>query len=226
MKTIFSTCLLTFLCVHANDFYPQETCKVLKAEISGEYSGKCKNGLAHGKGIARGIDTYEGKFKDGLPDGIGKYTWSNGEIYEGGWNEGKKEGEGKFYYKVSGSDSVRHGIWENDVYIHTILPKAFNILRSASVSSYSFRRITDGSSILFNITQNHSPTSAYSNFFLSTISGNAFTVGQKNGLENIIFPFKCRVTFSILNAYKSGVISVEFEFEITNQGAWELTLNI
>ena len=58
-------------------------CKVLKPEIAGIYSGDCKKGLANGKGIAEGIDKYEGKFKDGLPHGNGTYQYANGEIYQG-----------------------------------------------------------------------------------------------------------------------------------------------
>ena len=43
----------------------QEKCKVLKADIAGEYSGDCKKGLANGEGISKGENTYEGKFKKG-----------------------------------------------------------------------------------------------------------------------------------------------------------------
>jgi len=43
----------------------QNRCKVLKKEISSEYHGKCKKGLAHGKGKADGIDSYYGHFTKG-----------------------------------------------------------------------------------------------------------------------------------------------------------------
>jgi hypothetical protein len=58
--------------------FAQEECKVLMPEISGSYTGKCKKGLAQGKGLAIGTDTYEGRFLKGLPDGTGK-------IYMGRW---------------------------------------------------------------------------------------------------------------------------------------------
>ena len=70
--------LLTFILLSlSNNFtYSQteESCKVLISEISEKYEGDCKNGLAHGTGVAKGIDLYEGRFKKGIPNGKGKYT--------------------------------------------------------------------------------------------------------------------------------------------------------
>ena len=47
------------------------------------------DGLAQGKGVSKGTDTYVGMFKAGLPHGDGVYTWSTREPFEGKW---KKEG--------------------------------------------------------------------------------------------------------------------------------------
>ena len=41
-----------------------QPCKVIPDSLQGSYSGKCKDGLAHGKGIARGVDFYKGEFKN------------------------------------------------------------------------------------------------------------------------------------------------------------------
>ena len=57
--------------------------KVLLNEISGSYKGGCRDGLAEGKGNAEGEDRYSGEFKAGLPDGKGKYTYKNGNVYNG-----------------------------------------------------------------------------------------------------------------------------------------------
>ena len=93
--------------------FAQETgCKVKLFEISGSYTGDCKKGLAHGHGIATGIDQYEGDFFKGFPEGHGKYKWANGSWYDGEWKNGMRNGEGKF---VSG-DSVIHGYWKADKY--------------------------------------------------------------------------------------------------------------
>ena len=78
--------------VNSQDIKETSNCKVLLESIQGEYSGECVDGLAHGMGVAEGIDKYEGKFKEGLPSGKGKYTWENENYYEGKWKEGKRHG--------------------------------------------------------------------------------------------------------------------------------------
>ena len=109
---------LIFVFIAAGTFvYSQQNCKVLMPKISGTYIGKCKKGLAHGKGKAVGISTYEGKFRKGLPNGYGIYTSSKGEIFEGNWKKGLRHGKGKFIYNTNNKDSLLVGIWQNDIYI-------------------------------------------------------------------------------------------------------------
>ncbi|XP_050262949.1 phosphatidylinositol 4-phosphate 5-kinase 8-like isoform X1 [Quercus robur] len=43
-------------------------------------------------------DIYSGDFKALLPNGKGKYTWSDGTIYEGDWKEGKMTGKGQIIW--------------------------------------------------------------------------------------------------------------------------------
>jgi hypothetical protein len=95
-----------------------QNCEVDKETLKGSYTGDCKKGKAHGKGKAIGIDTYEGEFKNGLPDGIGIYTWGNNNIYNGAFSKGLKEGKGKMILKLSDSkDSTIEGFWKKDSYI-------------------------------------------------------------------------------------------------------------
>ena len=71
--------LLIIVLLSGSLIYAQQgNCRVLLPAISGEYSGGCKNGRAHGKGKARGTDTYEGRFIKGLPSGNATYTWGDG----------------------------------------------------------------------------------------------------------------------------------------------------
>ena len=91
-----------------------QQCVVLKEEIKGKYQGDCKNGLAHWKGVAIGKDTYEGKFKKGLPNGKGTYRWSTGEVYVGSFRKGKRHGEGVYTFFVNGKDSTFNAYWKND----------------------------------------------------------------------------------------------------------------
>jgi len=95
-----------------------QTCEVDKASLKGTYVGDCKKNKAHGKGKAVGIDTYEGEFKNGIPDGQGTYTWNNKNVFEGKYLKGLREGRGKMIMKRDGAqDSVIEGFWKKDAYI-------------------------------------------------------------------------------------------------------------
>ena len=95
-----------------------QECVVEKASLKGTYTGDCKKGKAHGHGKAVGSDIYEGEFKAGFPDGLGTYTWWNGNSFTGKYVKGLKEGKGKIIFKKEGDqDSLVEGFWKKDVYI-------------------------------------------------------------------------------------------------------------
>lgn len=74
-------------------------CKVLDADISGSYSGGCKDGLANGEGVAKGKDEYRGMFVNGKPHGKGTYTWQSGDKYVGDFVDDKQQGKGIFTFQ-------------------------------------------------------------------------------------------------------------------------------
>jgi hypothetical protein len=95
-----------------------QPCEVDKESLKGTYSGDCKKNKAHGKGKAVGTDTYEGEFKNGIPDGEGTYTWATKNVFEGKFLKGLREGKGKMIFKREGTqDSVVEGYWKKDAYI-------------------------------------------------------------------------------------------------------------
>ncbi|DBA84719.1 hypothetical protein WJX77_004824 [Trebouxia sp. C0004] len=63
-----------------------------------------------------GGDRYVGQWKEGLPEGEGKYVWADQSTYEGGWKDGKKDGLGTYWwptgasYKGEWSDGSMHGV--------------------------------------------------------------------------------------------------------------------
>jgi len=71
-------------------------CKVLDPELQSEYRGKCRGGLAHGKGRAVGTATYEGQFRKGMKHGEGVKTWIWGDRYEGAFENDRKHGHGVY----------------------------------------------------------------------------------------------------------------------------------
>ena len=110
---LFSAALILFSSVCFS-----QTCEVLVTALKGTYLGDCKKNKANGNGSATGEDSYTGEFKNGYPDGHGKYIWKNGDWYDGQWKKGKREGKGTMFYKEKDSkDSLLTGYWRNDKYI-------------------------------------------------------------------------------------------------------------
>jgi len=102
-----------FLVITMTDINAQtDSCKVLLAKITGKYTGECQNGLANGKGRSIGEDSYIGIFKDGLPHGIGKYVFKNGNNFQGNWLYGQKNGKGKFELIIDGKKNNIIGYWK------------------------------------------------------------------------------------------------------------------
>ena len=52
--------------------------------------------MRHGQGILRflengkAVETYQGQFNNGEFQGVGRYTYSNGDVYEGTFEHEKK----------------------------------------------------------------------------------------------------------------------------------------
>jgi len=85
-------------------------CQVRDQDIAAVYKGGCKDGLAHGKGLAKGRDVFEGEFFEG--DKLkGKYTWANGTTYDGEWKNDKQHGRGTM--RNGNGDLVFEGQWVN-----------------------------------------------------------------------------------------------------------------
>ncbi len=203
----------------------QEDCRVLKPEVSGEYSGKCKDGLAHGKGKAVGRDTYIGQFSKGLPEGNGTYTWANGDYYTGEWKNGLRQGEGTMNFFIEGRDTALAGLWENDLYLGPV-PKSPEVWKSISIDRYTITK-TGGSlsRVLINFYQNGARNLGIENLLLSTTSGTDTRLGQAIGYENITFPVTVKVSYSTWNKSRTVMVNAIFEFEIYEPGDWEVDLH-
>jgi len=198
----------------------QENCKVLMPGIDSLYIGKCKKGLAHGKGDAFGVDKYSGRFSKGLPNGKGTYTWADGSIYTGGWMAGKLHGEGTLILKLEERDSIVDGIWEDDKYIGP-KPIAPRIITKVGVDRFSIKP-TGGikDRVLIDILQNGTRNTGISNFLISTSKGVETSLGYSVGYDYIDFPVRIKVNYITFNKLKSEQYQVIFEFEISDPGDW------
>lgn len=213
---------IAFLISGINVYSQNSNCKVKMESISGTYSGKCKKGLAHGKGVAEGTDHYSGWFSKGLPHGEGKYIWANGDWYEGAWKYGIKEGEGKL---VSGG-SVISGYWKEDRYIGEKLIQSYTITRSLHVVRYSFRKIkTPNHEVKIKLTRGGVENAGVEDFMIAYTSGEQFKLGGYTGLQNPRFPLDVKVTFNAWNLFRTAKSEVVFEFTINEPGNWDIIIS-
>jgi len=206
--------------------YGQLGCRVLLPEISGTYKGKCKKGLANGKGLAIGTDTYEGRFSDGYPDGRGKYTWADGRIYEGEWKEGIMEGNGTMIYPTARGDSIVAGIWRDEVYYGPIPPPPYKIDRSISVVRSSIRKINDmGSGVRIGIFLGGNYNVELSDFSMVSDTGEQIMLGSRYGIQNAIVPYSVYIKYRTWNHLRTQQHDVIFEFTINEPGTFEVAIH-
>lgn len=203
----------------------QEDCKVLMPDISGTYTGKCRKGLAHGKGLAKGTDTYEGRFLKGLPDGTGKYTWADGRIYEGSWIAGERDGKGKMTYPTAEGDSIVAGYWKKDDYVGTEFIPSFRVTRNQGIVRYSIKKVNDlGSGFSVGLYLAGSFNTDIDGWTMDCDSGQQFESGRKRGIEEAIVPYKVFIKYRVWNQMRSQQHDVFFDFIINEPGTFEVTI--
>ncbi len=209
----------------SNFLFAQE-CKVLKPEIADSYQGECKNGLAQGKGVAKGKDSYEGEFRKGYPDGEGTYTWANGATYTGEWRKGVRAGKGKYVWHTAKGDSTLVGVWSRDKYDGTGLP-SYNVERQQNITRYSIRKVLGNvDNITIRFIRAGSNYNQVSNLSVATDSGNDELKGQYLMINNATFPFEVKLNFSVPNLLNTSTNDCIFNFKITEKGSWEVQINV
>ena len=93
------SCLLPLMLLAMAPAVMAHGCDPEDKYLIGHYHGECDEGteLPHGKGEAKGADTYVGHFVQGKPDGKGVYTWENGARLDGTFTNGKANGPGVYW---------------------------------------------------------------------------------------------------------------------------------
>jgi len=194
-------------------------CTVKLQSLSGQYHGNCKNGLAHGYGVAIGKDTYKGQFKKGLPHGQGTYIWGNGNKYAGKWKEGKRHGRGTMTYKRPEKDSVVKGMWRNGQLAKELEQKPHEVSSKEGVERVSIYK--NGERKLIEISlRRHGSSKDIRNLRLNVSSGSKTTHSQPYQVEFPEFPFQANILFEAPNKLQTYYKTCEVEFEINEPGRW------
>lgn len=126
MRIVILVCLCLFATtVYAGEWIADKKtgCKVWNpAPVPNEsvsWSGKCEGEIANGQGILQWFvdnkpdaSSYEGFLKNGLKDGKGTVTHTDGSKFVGEFKDGKKNGNGTYTFK-DGSKFV--GEFKDDI---------------------------------------------------------------------------------------------------------------
>jgi hypothetical protein len=216
-----------FILILNNPFYGQEKeldCEVLLDEISESYHGECKDGLAHGTGIAKGIDTYEGKFKNGLPWGIGKYTWENGDYFEGRWKKGMRNGKGVYYCEAT--EEKIEGLWKEDRFLRELKDPPYNIILKNGITGINFHKDNEvypfDIEILFQ--RDGKQVSSVGQLQMVSTSGTIKMSSLYSGFEDVQFPFEGAVEFVASSRFGGVNIRYEVKFEVIEEGSWKVVI--
>jgi hypothetical protein len=226
---IFLAC---FIAIPVSKTFSQQ-CEVETKNLIGTYSGECKKGKAHGKGIAKGTDMYDGEFKSGLPDGPGTYTWNNKNFFAGKYVKGLREGKGVMTYKKEkGQDSVVEGFWKKDIYYGKYEKPWEVFTRTGSVKEVNTEYFTDDNHLIKIVAANTTggstniggvfPRATISNIIILKGSYDHMTTLDLNSrstetkLVNVSFPFRAKIQME----------REEIEMEFFEPGRYHVTISV
>ncbi|MEO7445037.1 MAG: hypothetical protein ABIT96_01985 [Ferruginibacter sp.] len=216
------TFMIFFTLLSVSSF--SQDCKVEPDNLKGTYTGECISGKAEGKGIATGVNTYDGQFKKGYPDGLGKYTWEDKSWYSGYFKKGFKDGNGEMHYMKNGYDSLVTGFWKKDKYLGLYEKPYIVVSNTTRINRIDVRsQDKTGTTIIINmkaLSQNFSPIVSD----ITVLKGyyqNKNSMPVTNGsmllLKQVTFPFQAR--FYINNGEQVEILFNE-------AGDWDVNVDL
>ncbi|TBR20229.1 MAG: hypothetical protein EPO57_00880 [Chitinophagaceae bacterium] len=229
MKNLFFYLLSIVFCT---ELFSQ-TCIVENDNIKGTYAGECKKGKAHGIGKSIGIDSYEGSFKSGLPEGQGIYTYQNQDVFIGKFVKGLREGAGIMRFnRQQVDDSIVTGFWKKDIYIGKNENPWEVYSRSGSIREVRVEFIPDNTNKIRVIVTNTTGGVAslgvtMPSFTVTNASVLKGSYGQMTSLEThvkaaetsfleVSFPFRVKLS----------IMSEEVDIEFFEKGSYSVSIFI
>ncbi len=234
MKRIAVISFLFFAFVSTG--FSQYDCKVLVKNLQGQYNGKCKKGLAHGEGSAKGVDTYVGTFRKGYPNGFGVYTWHDGSNYIGKFKKGLKEGFGLQNKIIESGDVVQnYGLWMADSLIVPNDSRALfkvNLSKGISVVDPNLKRdAATKNQVWINFQQNGVPDKSVVIEDAEISDGKRIDT-KKRSLNTLVafddiqkFPVTVKLKYQIDKPEKLVPVDCNLEIILFTKGLWEINVN-
>lgn len=216
--------------------FSQYDCKVLIENLQGQYNGDCKKGLANGEGSAKGIDSYTGHFRKGLPNGFGVYTYENGSNYIGKFRRGLKDGYGLLNTITEAGDLVQdYGLWMGDSLIVPNDSKALfkvNLSKGIRVVDPKLTRdITIKNQVWINFQVDGVPDKSVVISEAEISSGKQIDTKARS-LNTLIafddikeFPVTIKLKYEIRKTDQLFMVDCQTEIVLFTAGMWEINLN-
>ncbi|MBO6795365.1 MAG: hypothetical protein JJ895_15770 [Balneolaceae bacterium] len=209
-------------------------CEVLLPSIAEDYEGYCKNGLAHGEGVAVGLHTYEGDFVAGYPHGEGVYTWHSERKYTGNWRQGQQYSFGTLEYVENGAQETLSGFWyEGELEVISDDHRPHRIINQRGVVSTSIRR--QGSDytgkIFLRFRRNgENVQNVITELNISHSSGTMPNQPGSNStleytIENPSYPLELFVSYKIPNLMNTSLIDNRVQLIIKEPGQYVVDFN-
>lgn len=239
-------CTLFVASIFFTAFVLSQPCKVSVDSLKGQYTGGCKHGKANGYGTATGVDTYTGDFRDGYPEGQGKYIWKNGTWYDGTWKAGLFEGNGAFY-KVDSlkpdSFTMITGYWQAGKYIGKYQkPYSVSALTNGP-SDISARKLNnERAEITIVVTSTTAGASSINipvvpkprlvaidmieGLFQQRVDNESSRVQNRYTFRNVTFPFSAIFTFETIGTNPLTMPRERIKVELSERSNWYIQIKI
>jgi hypothetical protein len=200
----------------------KRNCKVMVENLTGEFWGECKNGLAQGSGKAKGVDVYEGSFKKGLPDGFGTYTWADGSYYAGDWKKGKRQGKGRLF-KATDDEMVKKekpmGMWKNDQFLYEIIEGKYEVVFKRDIESVQAKLLNQNKDyVTIVINKSNRPVN------IDAVPSNGEVRVSENFvyLNQITFPLSINLNYNYITGLGQLLRKCELNLELETPGNWQI----
>ena len=223
-----------------------QSCIVSVDSLKGQYTGGCKQGKANGFGSAIGADTYTGNFRNGYPDGEGKYIWKNGTWYDGNWKAGSFDGNGTLN-KVSQTNPdsfiLITGFWQEGNYKGKYQKPYSVVSLTNGINDVSAKKLKDTrNEITIAVTSTTAGGSSLNNpvlpkpklvnielvegRFMHKADNESSGTTNRYTLRNVTFPFNAILTFETTGTNTMPSAREKIKVEIAESSSWYIQVKI